>query len=36
MTELSKDNPKIKTFNVNSMIDPSFVRSTASRGLDKT
>jgi len=35
VTELSKEDPKIKTFDVSSMIDPSFVRSAASRGLDK-
>ena len=36
VTELSKEDPKIKTFDVNSIIDPSFVRSAASRGLDKS
>jgi NitT/TauT family transport system substrate-binding protein len=34
-TELSKEDPKIKTFDPNSLVDPSFVKSAGSRGLDK-
>ena len=33
--ELSKDDPKIKAFNIGAFLDPSFVKSAGSRGLDK-
>jgi NitT/TauT family transport system substrate-binding protein len=33
--QLSDKNPKVKTFNVSSIVDPSFVKSAADRGLDK-
>ncbi len=32
---LSKDNPKVKGFDVSSMLDPSFVQNAVDRGLDK-
>ncbi len=36
ITELGKEDAKIRTFDVNSIVDASFVRSAASRGLDKS
>ncbi|HLG70217.1 MAG TPA: ABC transporter substrate-binding protein [Chloroflexota bacterium] len=35
ITELSKEDPKIKTFDPNSVVDRSFVQNAASRGLGK-